>query len=667
MTQTNVLLSGVSSSKISLGENKGTQMLDGSEQEGDGFLAQLAQFISGEGEFVEGETTALGQGILTQGKIEGLTDESSVNALLEQGDIEEGAQLDPQLSSGQVDAGALTSKTQSEFDERALKSLDGIKADEGLISEVDAAKQDRETLLQRLNESSNALQTQNTSTTQTSNAKESVRHDGKALPLDPNAAIGSDIILPVSLKNINEALAKEINGDIPLKTNLFPEALHDSAPLQALSEEAALLEKMALDQIQNIASGKGSDEGALSDGDLLLAKDLKGLAQLQDETNESAVIKTPAQGSGFQGDGLQGSGLQGSDLKGSDLQGAGFKDDAPSQMGVKGETTHVTPLQAGSILTTDAAGVHLDQNALAQSDALPESSLAGFSALQTQAPSLVQGQSAMQSLPDAQNNPLMNEFSASRQHAMNQAATAVHTVLAPSAQSLQQSNVASAFASIPWTPAALQTQDQSKSHGVALDTLMSPDQKFAAPEAKADQFAQQLATSLGNQGATTAARLDNAVTQTPLQLSQNQAEAAEALSEKVNIMMSKNLKYVDIRLDPPELGKMQIKLSMNQDQASVQFTVSNQGVREMVEQSLPRLREMMQQQGVQLSQSSVQQEDAGGRQGFTENQAQQGKNQLNQERSSRFDHGENEQNMELNTINHEFNVSASKDRVDYYA
>ncbi len=98
------------------------------------------------------------------------------------------------------------------------------------------------------------------------------------------------------------------------------------------------------------------------------------------------------------------------------------------------------------------------------------------------------------------------------------------------------------------------------------------------------------------------------VTQQPaMQLSAQ--DASEKLSERMNIMISKNLKHVDIRLDPPELGKMHIRLHINNDQASVQFTVANSQARELIEQSLPRLRELMSQQGLQLADTDVQQQN----------------------------------------------------------
>ncbi|MEI8609648.1 flagellar hook-length control protein FliK [Enterovibrio sp. Hal110] len=216
------------------------------------------------------------------------------------------------------------------------------------------------------------------------------------------------------------------------------------------------------------------------------------------------------------------------------------------------------------------------------------------------------------------------------------------------------------------------SQPQSASSGALLEATAAKtlsETGKAGKEVKAEHLAQQLASSLGNQSSTTAAKLDNAVAQTPLQMSQNQTEAANALSERVNMMLSKNLKHVDIRLDPPEMGRMQIKLSMNQDQATVQFTVANTQARDPVEQSMPRLREMLQQQGLQLAQSSVQQQDAGGRQAFAGNQAQGNEQggQSGQQGGHRSGRNDLEQDTDLNGINRDVYVNASKDRVDYYA
>jgi flagellar hook-length control protein FliK len=87
-----------------------------------------------------------------------------------------------------------------------------------------------------------------------------------------------------------------------------------------------------------------------------------------------------------------------------------------------------------------------------------------------------------------------------------------------------------------------------------------------------------------------------------------QQDAAGQLRERVNLMVRQNIQVAEIRLDPAGLGQMQIKIDMQQDQASVQFIVQQHQAKELLEQQLPRLREMLQQQGIVLSEGNVQQQ-----------------------------------------------------------
>lgn len=96
---------------------------------------------------------------------------------------------------------------------------------------------------------------------------------------------------------------------------------------------------------------------------------------------------------------------------------------------------------------------------------------------------------------------------------------------------------------------------------------------------------------------------------TPLKLAQ-QGQVAPELTNKVNMMLSRDLKQVDIRLDPPELGRVHIKLALNNDQAHLNFTVTHAHARDAIEHSIPRLREMLAQQGVDLGQANVDQEQS---------------------------------------------------------
>lgn len=87
-----------------------------------------------------------------------------------------------------------------------------------------------------------------------------------------------------------------------------------------------------------------------------------------------------------------------------------------------------------------------------------------------------------------------------------------------------------------------------------------------------------------------------------------QQDAAGQLRERVSLMVRQNIQVAEIRLDPAGLGQMQIKIDMQQDQASVQFIVQQPQAKELLEQQLPRLREMLQQQGIALSEGNVQQQ-----------------------------------------------------------
>lgn len=89
----------------------------------------------------------------------------------------------------------------------------------------------------------------------------------------------------------------------------------------------------------------------------------------------------------------------------------------------------------------------------------------------------------------------------------------------------------------------------------------------------------------------------------------------QQVTDKVMWMSSQNLKSAEIKLDPAELGRLDIKIDMSQEHTQVTFTSANAGVRESLEAQMHRLRELMAQQGMQdvdvnVSDQSQQQADA---------------------------------------------------------
>ncbi|ASK54801.1 flagellar hook-length control protein FliK [Vibrio tarriae] len=193
--------------------------------------------------------------------------------------------------------------------------------------------------------------------------------------------------------------------------------------------------------------------------------------------------------------------------------------------------------------------------------------------------------------------------------------------------------------------------------------LAGSDERRAVGESGQEGLAQQIAAAAGQGTAQNQAlnRAESQMVQTsaaavPL----NKEMAADQLAERVQMMMSKNLKNIDIRLDPPEMGRMHIRMNMQGDGATVHFTVANQHAREALEQTMPRLREMLAQQGVQLGDTSVQQQSAGQQQRYT------GQEQSGFGQSARNEMLNSEENLDTD-IKLDLNVATKRDGISYYA
>ncbi|KZN65127.1 hypothetical protein N473_00740 [Pseudoalteromonas luteoviolacea CPMOR-1] len=95
-------------------------------------------------------------------------------------------------------------------------------------------------------------------------------------------------------------------------------------------------------------------------------------------------------------------------------------------------------------------------------------------------------------------------------------------------------------------------------------------------------------------------------------LNLTKSDAAKMLQDKVNMMINLNNQEAEIRLDPAELGSMQIRIRSDAEQAQVNFVVQNQQAKELLEESMPKLKEMLEEQGIQLGDSNIEQQAEGG-------------------------------------------------------
>ncbi|MFT7687775.1 MAG: flagellar hook-length control protein FliK [Candidatus Azotimanducaceae bacterium] len=96
----------------------------------------------------------------------------------------------------------------------------------------------------------------------------------------------------------------------------------------------------------------------------------------------------------------------------------------------------------------------------------------------------------------------------------------------------------------------------------------------------------------------------------------------EALAGRISLLVNQRISSARIQLTPPELGPIEVRVNLNNEQASVQFLSHSGQVRDALEQAIPRLREMLESSGFSLADAHVGQDgkqrdqsDAEGREG----------------------------------------------------
>ncbi len=89
---------------------------------------------------------------------------------------------------------------------------------------------------------------------------------------------------------------------------------------------------------------------------------------------------------------------------------------------------------------------------------------------------------------------------------------------------------------------------------------------------------------------------------------------SRVVSSRVVWMAREGVQQAELRLNPASLGSVELRLSINNDQASVTFLAQNAATRDALEQAMPRLRESLAENGLALSHSEVGQQNQSGEQ-----------------------------------------------------
>ena len=117
----------------------------------------------------------------------------------------------------------------------------------------------------------------------------------------------------------------------------------------------------------------------------------------------------------------------------------------------------------------------------------------------------------------------------------------------------------------------------------------------------------------------------NAATQVAdFKASPNAADFPQEVLARVRMIQGQGSTEARLNLHPAELGRLQIAITSDGDATRVAFVVDNAQANETLEQAMPRLREFLQQAGLQLAEGSVSQQGQQGSAGFAQNEARSG-------------------------------------------
>lgn len=106
----------------------------------------------------------------------------------------------------------------------------------------------------------------------------------------------------------------------------------------------------------------------------------------------------------------------------------------------------------------------------------------------------------------------------------------------------------------------------------------------------------------------TPASPDSPILVRPLQVMApvGQGEWTQQFNDQVLWLGSQQIKSAAIKVTPAELGPVEVNIKVINDKATIQFHSHSGQVRELIEQAMPKLREMMHDQGIQLADVDVQ-------------------------------------------------------------
>lgn len=136
-----------------------------------------------------------------------------------------------------------------------------------------------------------------------------------------------------------------------------------------------------------------------------------------------------------------------------------------------------------------------------------------------------------------------------------------------------------------------------------LSELIQPEQ--LTPDTKPFEIPQLPTTSTET---TSPLRQADAAYSRPVHIPVGTAAWADEIGARMTMMVDQGKHTASLRLSPEHLGPLEIRIAVNDDQASVWFGAANADTRTAIENALPRLRELFASQGLSLADANVSRE-----------------------------------------------------------
>ncbi|HDM8050290.1 TPA: flagellar hook-length control protein FliK [Vibrio fluvialis] len=605
----------------------GQSVTEGEAGDNSGFLSKLSALLFGSKSSAEGsdsESVAANSKSDQAGKaVEAENAAKSVDAVLQQGNSESDTKASSATADGEQSA-AEVAEIPENLKPFIAKGVNAVEQD--VQTKAAQAMSDGDELLGRLQKANQAL----------------AKHNGKTLPHEATAAEEQSVELTTQTKHSAAAKASPVDSsetsDLPVSAQLSnPQFVAaKSAQETDVAKDMDVAKEAQLSPAAKPLSGTAQGDDTLAPSVDQQAKADKNVHAISDSELAAMMAVQPAS--------------------------------TPASQTAPLTDTDAMPLSPMEAAAVPWAKANVDQAQASMPGGPLSADFTDTDLVAAKAKPALQAQIAMAAQHGATAQQPLHQLQPAQQ-AVTQAQSAVSADVA--GQPLNQAQNAS-----PLNPAAAQFNPMLTPEMMAKTEALNPAALKAALGAKGlggieelrgvhgsdGQLAHQVAAAAGQQSlsATQTLRADQMQPQQSAPLHLSKEMSADDMAERVQVMMSKNLKHVDIRLDPPELGRLHIRMNMHGDGASVQFTVSNQQARDALEHSMPRLREMLAQQGVQLADTSVQQQNSGQQQRYAAG----GGGQSGQTAGN--EHFGGEENLDTD-VKLDLNVASKRDGISYYA